>query len=449
MGTMFVFDKLKKYIGNNLSAIISFVALLFAVPVLYATQNWDDHDRSGRYTARDIGANYLKSCAPNAVIFTYGDNDSFPLWYVQDVEGVRTDVRVANLSYLQAGWYIEMMRQKAYESDPLPFTLGPEKYIEGKRDQMIVNNKVGKPVEIEKVVEFAGLDDKRAMIDYSGNGDYINYLPANKFMIDVDPVKVLANGTVKEYYKDRIVSPLIWEFTATEAYKNDLAIMDLFTGSKWDRPIYFSTTVPSSQYKGLEKFFVQEGLAYRVVPIKIDSAIQGEFGMIDTKLMYDNLMNNFKWGNASDPKVYLDENNRRMFSNYRSIFGDLAIALMNEGDTTKAIAVSQKGLDLVPASKIPNDYFSLQIAEVLLRAGMKVEAEKLLNEIINNSKGYLDFTISLDPNDRFGLDYTIAISMQSYFDVYNLVQKYKIDSLLITIETDLNRYYTALYSGNQ
>ena len=125
-----------------------------------ASQNWDDHDRSGRYTARDIGANYLKSCAPNSILFTYGDNDSFPVWYVQDVEGVRTDVRVANLSYIQAGWYIEMMRQKAFESDPLPFTLDHDKYIEGK-EPATCNNRVDKPVDLKEVVQFAGLDDKK------------------------------------------------------------------------------------------------------------------------------------------------------------------------------------------------------------------------------------------------------------------------------------------------
>ena len=258
-----------------------------------ATQNWDDHDRSGRYTARDIGANYLKSCAPNSVLFTYGDNDSFPVWYVQDVEQVRTDVRVANLSYIQAGWYIDMMRQKSFKSEPLPFTLGSEKYIEGVRTQLPVNNVIDKPVDINEIVHFAGLDDTKYMVDLSGKGDYLNYLPSNKFKIDVDTATVLANGTVKEYFKDRLVSPMIWEYTETDAFKGDLAIMDLLGTNKWKRPIYISTTVPSSQYKGLEKFFIQEGLTYRVAPVKTDKPEQGDFGMIDQIVMYDNLMNKF------------------------------------------------------------------------------------------------------------------------------------------------------------
>ena len=206
-----------------------------------ASQNWDDHDRSGRYTARDIGANYLLSCAPDAVLFTYGDNDSFPVWYVQDVEQVRADVRVANLSYIQAGWYIDMMRQKSFESDPLPLSLPSEKYIEGQRDHLPVDERIDKPVELTQIVQFAGQDDRKYKIDASGRGDYLNYLPANKFIVDVDSEKVVSNGTVKEYFKDRIVSPMIWEYSESNAFKGDLAIMDLLsTNEMGEAGIYFN-----------------------------------------------------------------------------------------------------------------------------------------------------------------------------------------------------------------
>ena len=357
MGFMLVYEKLQKFMGEKGSAAVTFIALLVAVPLLMAFQNWDDHDRSGRYTARDIGANYLRSCAPNSILFTYGDNDSFPVWYSQDVENVRTDIRVANLSYIQAGWYISMMRQKAYDSDPMPLTLGQEKYADGVREQLPVNDRVDKPVDIKEVVQFAGFDDKKYMVDISGRGDYMNYLPASKFIIDVDSSTVLANGTVKEYYKDRLLSPMIWEYTGQDAYKGDLAIMDLLATNKWNRPVYFSTTVPSDQYKGLEKYFVQEGLAYRVVPVRIDEPEKGEFGMIDPDVMYDNLMNKFTWGNAGDPEVYLDENNRRMFSNFKRIFASLGKDLILKGDTAKAIEVAHRGLELVPEQKMPNDFF--------------------------------------------------------------------------------------------
>jgi hypothetical protein len=447
MGFMLVYEKLRTFLSGKGSAAVTFIALLAGVPLLMAFQNWDDHDRSGRYTARDIGANYLKSCAPNSILFTYGDNDSFPVWYAQDVENVRTDVRVANLSYIQAGWYIEMMRQKAYGSDAIPLTLSPEKYIEGVREQLPVNNRVDKPVDIKEVVQFAGFDDRKYMVDLSGRGDYMNYLPASKFIIDVDSASVLSNGTVKEYYKNRIQSPMVWEYAGEDVFKGDLAIMDMLGTNNWERPVYYSTTVPSDQYKGLEKYFVQEGLAYRVVPVKIDPTEKGEFGMIDPDVMYDNLMNKFSWGNAADPRVYLDENNRRMFSNFKRIFASLGKDLILRGDTAKAVEVAHRGMEIIPVQKMPNDFFSIGLAEVLIRAGEKEEGEKMLKEVIEYAKTYLEYAISLRPEQRFGLDYPMGISMQTLLDIYNMSAKLKLDSITAIVEPDINNYYSKLYSA--
>lgn len=448
MGFMLLYEVLQKVIGNKVSLAVTFVTLLSAGPALMAVQNWDDHDRSGRYTARDIGANYLKSCAPNSILFTYGDNDSFPVWYVQDVEQVRTDVRVANLSYIQAGWYIDMMRQKAFESDPMPLSLSPEKYLEGVREQLPVNNRVEKPVNLKDIVQFAGQDDRKYMMDVSGRGDFMNFLPANKFIIDVDSEKVLTNGTVKEYYKEKLISPMIWEYTDDNAFKGDLAIMDLLSTNKWERPVYYSTTVPSTQYKGLEKYFVQEGLAYRVVPVKTEQTEQGEFGMIDPVVMFDNMMNKFTWGNAEDPSVYLDENNRRMFSNFRRTFGILGKELLVRGDTAKAIEAVRRGLAIVPAEKMPNDFFSIGLAEVLIMAGETEEGEKLINEIIDYSKGYLEYVVSISPAERYGLDYTTGINMQGLLDIYYMSMRLKLDSVIKVVEPEITKYYGALYSAN-
>lgn len=445
MGFIGIYEMIRKLTGHKVSLAITFVVLLSASPILMGIQNWDDHNRSGRYTARDIAADYLLSVAPNSILFTYGDNDSFPLWYNQDVEGVRTDVRVSNLSYIQAGWYIEMMRQKAYQSDPFPFSLGPDKYIEGKRNQLPVEKKIDKPINIKQVVEFAGSDDKNAQIDLSGGGDYLNYLPVNQFIIDVDTSKVLFNGTVKKYFRNRMLSPIIWKYTETDAFKGDLAIMDILAKNNWVRPLYFSTTVPSSQYKGLEKFFIQEGLAYRIAPIRTDEPEPGEFGIIDPFVMYDNLMNKFVWGNAADPSVYLDENNRRMFSNFRKIFGSLGKALLVSGDTLKAIEVAHRGLEIVPADKVPYDYFTVSIAEVLIRAGKKEEGEKIVNAVVSYSKEYLNYAISLKSGNRYGLDYPIGINMQALIDVYKMAEQLKLENITKSVEPILNNYYGALY----
>jgi hypothetical protein len=448
IGFMFIYEFFDKILNHKIALVVTFLLVMAAVPALMAVENWDDHDRSGRYTARDIGATYLESCAPNSILFTYGDNDSFPVWYVQDVEGIRTDVRVANLSYIQAGWYIEMMKQKAFDSDPMPLTLGNDKYLDGIRTQLPVNKRIDVPVNLSEIVQFAAMDDRKYMIDYSGQGDYLNYLPANKFIIDVDTAFVLSNGTVKKYFKDRIVSPMIWEFTDEDAFKGDLAIMDLLSTNKWERPIYFSTTVPAHQYKGLEKYFVQEGMAYRIVPIRIDKPEQGEFGMIDPYVMYDNIMHKFKWGNAEDPSVYLDENNRRMFSNYRRILGNLSRTLLENDDTTRAIEVAYKALAIVPEQKLPYDFFSIGPAEILIRSGKKEEGDKLINSIIDYSKQYLDYAISLSPDRRYGLDYSTGINMQAMLDIYNLSIAIKDESLMNRIEPMMNLYYGKLYSGN-
>ena len=447
LGFMFAYEKLNKIIGKTVSLIVAFVVLFAVAPILMGFQNWHDHDRSGRYTARDIGANYLKSCAPNSILFTYADNDSYPVWYNQDVEGIRTDVRVTNLSYFAAGWYIEMMRQKAYDSDPLPLTLGKEKYVEGVRDQLLVDDKIKKPFDLKEIVRFAALDDNKYKIDISGNGDFMNYLPTTKFIIDVDTAKVLSNGTVKKYFKNRLVSPMIWDYSLNYVIKDDLAIMDLLSGNNWERPVYFATSVPSSNYDGLEKYFIQEGLSYRVAPIKTDKNEQGEFGMIDPVVMYDNMMNKFKWGNAGDPSVYLDENNRRMFSNYRNLFSNLGKELLLQGDTTKAVSVAYRGLSLVPASKMPNDYFSIGLAEVLIRAGKTEEGLILMHSIIDYSKQYLEYALSLNPENRFGLEYPMGINMQALLDIYNLSLRLNLPPLTQSSEPEINKYYSKLYSS--
>jgi hypothetical protein len=449
LGFMYIHEMFSKFMKHNISAVLTFVLLLAACPVIMGVQNWDDHDRSGRFTARDIGEDYLESCAPNSILFTYGDNDSFPVWCVQDVLGIRQDIRVVNLSYIQAGWYIDMMRQKAFKSDPLPFSLSSEKYVEGTRTQLPVNNRINKPINIRDIVQFAGQDDKKYMVDGTGQGDYMNYLPTNKLEIPVDTSLVLSNGTVSSRFRNRMVSPMIWEYSDNYAYKGDLAIMDLLSNNGWKRPIYISTTVPADQYKGLEKYFIQEGMGYRIAPVKTDGSEPGEYGAIDSDVMFDNMMNKFKWGNAGDPSVYLDENNRRMFENFRRLFGNLGNAMLQEGDTVKALAAVKKGMEIVPADKIPHDYFSIILAEDLIKAGKTDEGLKLLDGVMSYADKYLKYVVSLRSDKRFGLDYSTGINMQALLDIYNMSLKMKIDPLTRSVEPLINKYYGSLYRSNK
>ena len=184
----------------------------------------------------------------------------FPLWYAQDVEGIRTDVRVANLSYLSAGWYIDMMKHKAYESDPLPISLARQKYRPGEREQLPVIEQIERPIDINDILDFVDMDDKQAKIDFTGKGDYYNYIPVKKFLIPVDTVMVKENGTVDKRYWPRLIDQVIWEYPGREMYKSDLVVMDIIGTNKWVRPIYYASTVPPQNYKGLDKFFKMEGL---------------------------------------------------------------------------------------------------------------------------------------------------------------------------------------------
>ncbi len=445
MGFYLLYDVVKKVISPGLSVVLTLALSFVAVPLLFAVQNWDDHDRSGRYTARDIGANYLNSCDEGAILFTYGDNDSFPVWYAQDVEGIRTDVRVANLSYLAASWYIDMLRQKAYDSNPLPFTLEHDKYRPGQRDQLPIVKQIDRPVKILDLVKFAGMDDQRARIDFTGRGDYLNYIPAGQFIIPVDSARVVSNGTVKESQLNRLLPEIIWKFKGKELRKNDLAIMDMIATNKWNRPIYYATTVPPSNYKGLEEFFQLEGLAYRIVPLDSSGGNLSDIGYIDTDKMYDNIMNRFKWGNASDPEVYMDEINRRMFGNFRRMFGMLANALYMEGDKVRAIEVLERSEEVIPGDKIPFDYYSLGIINAYLLCGETDKAMEIINCVVKGSKEYLDYIVMLDIPRRYDLDIVIALNMEALKGVYSFTMNYNLTELTEPVRQDLEKYYDELY----
>lgn len=441
MSVMLLYDLLKKFMKEYPAAIIPAGLIIAAVPLLMIIRNYDDHDRSDRYTARDIASNYLSSVDQNAVLLTYGDNDSFPLWYIQDVEGYRTDVRVANLSYLQSGFYIETMSRKAFESDPLPFILPYEKYIEGERVQLPVEEMIKEPTPIRKVIEFVGSDDPKAKVDLSGRGDFFNFIPVKEFIVDVDSAHVIATGAVRPYHADRMLSPILWKFSNTMAIKDDLAVMDFVAGNNWERPLYYSVTVPASTYIGLEEFYILEGMAYRVSPIRIDSAAPGETGMVDTREMYENMMNQFRWGNAEKEGVYLDENNRRMIDVFRRQFAKLAMALAEEGDTARAVAAAERGMSIVPPEKMPYDYFSCDLGEALAMAGKKEDAEKLFLEIVNNSLASLTFIAALPDEKSYGLDFNASVSLQALLDIYRLAMRFDMPELAATASTELNRFY--------
>tara|TARA_B110000046_G_scaffold25750_1_gene25410 strand:+ start:187 stop:3255 length:3069 start_codon:yes stop_codon:yes gene_type:complete len=400
IGVYALFDTVQEQAKMNgkMAAIASTLICLLAVPTLMAKEGWDDHDRSDRYTARDLAKAYLDSCAPNAILFTNGDNDTFPLWYVQEVEGHRTDVRVINLSLLNTDWYIEQMDRKAYDSERAPFSLDPIDYKQGTRDYLpVVNmNKKDVFVDIKKVINFISDDANRRVF---GADKLMNYFPTNKFSLKVDKQKILAAGIVPDAKKNQVVNEINWSIKKNYILKKDMMIMDILANFNWERPVYFAITTGNAAYIGLEKYFQLEGLAYRLVPFEGNS-FDGQTGYVNTDIMYENLMTKFEYGNMDDPSVYMDENNRRMCMNLRNNFARLAEALFREGKKDKAIEVLDRCIATMPNENIPYNFFILPAVESYYKMGEYDKANEIVKILLTMYTQESDYYFALD-NERF------------------------------------------------
>jgi len=392
LGVMAIFDLLRKNIPPKPAAALA-TAMCLIVPTIMARENWDDHDRSNLYTARDFAANYLNSCAPNAILFTNGDNDTFPLWYAQDVEGIRTDVRVMNLSLSNTDWYIDQMSRKAYDSEPVPFSMTSAQYRQGTRDYVpFYDRKLKGYTDLKELMNFVKSENAQAKIQ-TQSGKMLNYLPTKKFSLSVPKEKVLANGTVKPELADRIVPRLEWEKSGNYVLKNSLMQLDMLAENDWGRPVYFAITVGSGSYLQLEKYFQLEGLAYRLVPIESNSR-DGQTGLVDTEIMYDNVMNKFKWGGMKDD-VYMNETNMRMTYNLRNNFARLADALLKEGKRDSAVKVLDRCMDVMPHKTIPFNFFLTPVAEAYYRAEEPEKANKIVKKLIEIYEDDLDYYLDL------------------------------------------------------
>ena len=398
LGVMAISEFLKKYFSETVSAVIAGITTLVLVPVIMGAQNWDDHDRSNRYTARDLGANYLKSTQPNAIIFTNGDNDTFPLWYNQDVEGLRTDVRVCNLSYLQTDWYIEQMKRKAYDSDPMPFSMDINKYRQGTRDVVYLfdDSRITREIiDLNEAVSFIADDNPATKLRQAENAAYI---PKKILSFAIDKEAIIRNKVVRPQDYDKIVDTITIDLSdRSYISKDELMILDLLVTNNWERPIYWATTVGSSKYLNLQDYFQLEGFAYRLVPLKRQSDSQAlAYGSVASDIMYDNVMNHFKYGNMNDPNVYIDENNARMITNIRNNFNRLARTLIEEGKNDSAIVVLDRCNELVPNDIIQYEYFALEIAESYFAAGAFEKGKTMVQKAFDAYDNELNYLFSLN-----------------------------------------------------
>jgi tetratricopeptide (TPR) repeat protein len=381
LGVLSLYEMLEKKLSGVPSALLTTVACIVLVPGLMAKEGWDDHDRSHRYTARDFAKNYLDSCAPNAIIFTNGDNDTFPLWYVQEVEGYRTDVRVVNLSLLNTDWYIDQMRRKTYESEPLPISFTESQYMQGTRDALpiVVNQRLEGYTNLRELIEFT--KNPRATIPLT-SGRNMNYFPTNRFRLPVDAQAAIGSGTVRPEMADQIVEYIDWQVDKSYITKSELMVLDMIANNNWQRPIYFAITTGPDAYLNLQDFFQLEGLAYRFVPVRYVAG-DGQTGRVETDIMYNNLINKFQWGGMDKREIWMDENNIRMTLNFKNNFNRLSDALLREGKPDSAVAVIDRALEVMPEYNVPYNFFNMYFADNYYKAGEIEKANQLMSRLVD------------------------------------------------------------------
>ncbi|MGE0091400.1 MAG: DUF2723 domain-containing protein [Bacteroidales bacterium] len=393
LAVMAIHDFLKKYLDQKYSVVVVSLAAL-VVPVQMASENWDDHDRSNRYTARDIAYNYLNSCDQNAILVTHGDNDTFPLWYLQEVEGVRTDVRIVNTSLLGTDWYIDQMQYRVYESDPLKFSIPKEEYIYGTNDLIQVYERFERPVSLKAVIELVSQPGAKARLT---SGESISVISARELLVPVDKRRVIESGIVPAADSSLIEDTL--KLTIPEnkniLTKAEMMILDLIANYNWERPIYF-VAMGGDLGIGIRDYLEFNGFAYKFVPIKSNTSM-GSPGRVNGMEMYDKVMNVYKWGNMNDLSVNIDYQNLLTFGaviSIRNIHTQTAKALVLEGHPEKAAEVLDRMQEvMVPAqfplnvSLIPslNEFAVMESVDIYLLAGETEKALKLGNAFIEET----------------------------------------------------------------
>jgi tetratricopeptide (TPR) repeat protein len=436
-GVLYIYEKLRqKRAGTGTAVAVTVVCMI--APVIMAAQGWNDHNRSLRTLSRDCAINYLQSCAPNAILFTNGDNDTFPLWYAQEVEGIRTDVRVVNLSLLQTDWYIRQMRRAAYESKPVPFSIPQEKLDAEKLSYLIINNQNNKAMDVREAIKLATSDDPNTK--YDNGGDLLDILPTGKLYITVDSLKVMENKVIAVSDTARLAKRISWDL-GSRSYitKNDLLVLDLVANNTWERPIYFAVTTGDEAYVGLKKYFQLEGLAYRLVPVQQTEDEEAVGGRVNTEVMYDNIMNKFLWGGMDKAGVNLDENCMRMAGNLRMQMGILAGALIQEGKSKKAKAVLDKCLEVMPDENVPYDPTMFTICGSYYQLREYKKANELAAKLFDMFEGDLKIYNAQKANRRYAYSREINQAKEILKRLVGLTNQYH--------QTELNESFMKRIQG--
>lgn len=413
-GVYALYESAQKYLAPKIAGPALIAATLLAAPVLMASQNWDDHDRSGKYTAVAMAKAYLESCDPNAILFTIGDNDTFPLWYAQEIEGIRTDVKIVNTSLFMTDWYIDQMKTKTYESDPLPISFTHDDYVGDKLDYVAHIPKVDSRWDVKDLISF--IKNPQSTVDMQ-NGQTIHFYPTNKIRIPVDKNVIIKNKVVNPKFNDSIVSSLDIEIKGNALYKNRLMMLDLIANNNWKRPIYFSGgSSDSEDYLWLKDYLQLEGMVYKLVPIKTALAKDAsplEMGQLDTDNMYAKVMK-WDWGNGESPNIYHDPETRRNSITYRANLSRLMLQLIAEGKKDKA-----KNIIELAMTKMPVEYFGYYslvepFADGYYKVGETKKAQQLLNQLVKKYQENLNYYGGLKSSEQSSIAIPIITDIERY-----------------------------------
>ncbi|MBL6962288.1 MAG: DUF2723 domain-containing protein [Bacteroidetes bacterium] len=447
-GVMAIANYFKSKVNPVLAVSAATIVALLAAPVLMASQEWDDHTRAHRYSSLHHGMNYLNSCAPDAILFTNGDNDTYPLWYAQEVESIRSDVRVINLQLLMTDWYVDQLRVKKNESSAIKFSFNREKITEGTRDfvPFYSNPSLGLDeknfYELSKILDFIKSDNPEDQVS-SVSGSRLSYYPVPKFFVKIDKQNVIDNKVVDEKLYDRIANELKFNVGKRNLLKSHLMQLDMVDNNLWERPIYFAITSGSDTYLGLDKYFQQEGMAYRLTPVRRNEIENqqsaGQTGRVDAKIMYDNMINKFKWGNLTDERVYIGSVTRRHALNYRNVFSTLGRALVFDNEKEKAIEVIDVCLKEIPEKQVPHQINSLTLAEIYFMADATEKGTELCQHLMEIFVGNLEYFKSLDRKFYRKCENEVRNNLYGLQVIQNLATRYQLEDLKKVVEGENNR----------
>lgn len=447
LGVMGLFDYALKFIKNSQARAIGATAIGLAVPVIMGTQTWKGHDRSGRYHQIDFAKNLLNSCAKDAILFTGGDNDTFPLWYVQEVEGFRTDVRVCNLSLLGTDWYCEQMKRKTYESDALPITFTTDQLLSGVNDQIPFVERLKDPINLKDYLELVKKNDPAIQIPLT-TGESINSLPSDSLFLNYNIEDVKKLGFVPKQFEPYISGQITWNIGKRDLLKNDLMQLEMIAQNNWKRPIYFSGTLATDNYLNLKDYMQLEGYAYRLLPIKVS---QGDDGFANTNVMYDNLLHKMSWRGLDNPNIYYDSETylKVPIITARLAFLRLVDQLVREDNKPKAKEVLDYANKVLPDKSIPYDQLCTNYVMYYFEVGDTKKAMEIAETITKRADGNLAY---FTEKSKYSSAEWMPDNVQDYLQINlrnlqviaNICNRNKQEEAAKRYEAIYNKYYSRI-----